>query len=106
MIHAVKTWPKFYAAKVKGIKPFEVRKNDRPYKVGDYIASNEYDPLIDEYTGNAVLERITYILDDPKFCKPGFVVLGTRLCPFDEKKTITLTPEGIMIENSGGCKRE
>lgn len=34
MIHELKIIPQYFEAVVKGIKTFELRKNDRDYKVG------------------------------------------------------------------------
>lgn len=38
MIHALKITPNYYEAVKTGAKPFEVRKNDREFVVGDYLA--------------------------------------------------------------------
>lgn len=43
MIHAVKIEPRFYRMVINGLKPYEVRFNDRDYRVGDYLALNEWD---------------------------------------------------------------
>ena len=45
MVHALKIYPEYYEAVKSGKKPFEVRKNDRDFKVGDILALNEFDPL-------------------------------------------------------------
>ena len=37
MLHALKTWPEFYKEIVDGSKKFEIRLNDRPFKVGDEV---------------------------------------------------------------------
>lgn len=99
MVHAVKCYPKYFAPLSTGEKTFEVRKNDRPYRVGDYLAVNEFvpeseDPYDDipeiptstdqrradggRYSGKCLIFKITYILDDSSFCKEGFVILGLR----------------------------
>lgn len=96
MIHAVKCNCDFFKALKDGTKTFEVRKNDRFYEVGDYLAVNEFipDKNLDPYesypklrhtsnggyTGDCLLFRITYILDDSEFCKDGMVVLGLARC--------------------------
>ena len=67
MVHALKIYPEYYEAVKSGKKPFEVRKNDRDFKVGDILALNEFDPLEGEkgqYTGRATFQRISYILAD------------------------------------------
>ena len=78
MIHALKTESKFFEASVTGIKNFEVRKNDRPYKAGDYAALNEWSN--ESYTGRCTLHKIVYILSDTEYCKEGYVVLGLEPC--------------------------
>jgi hypothetical protein len=83
MIHAVKILPKFFEDVVTGRKPFEIRKNNRDYRERDYIALNEYDPTAPEnerYTGQSALFRISYILDDPEYCKEEFIVMGLEGC--------------------------
>ena len=37
MLHELKISPEYYDAVVNGIKPFEIRKNDRNYSVGDAL---------------------------------------------------------------------
>lgn len=36
-LHELKIKAEYANAKLKGIKPFEIRKNDRDFKVGDII---------------------------------------------------------------------
>lgn len=78
MIHALKTAPSYFEESAAGIKSFEVRKNDRPYNVGDYAALNEWSG--GNYTGRCTLHKIVYILSNPEYCKEGYVVLGLEPC--------------------------
>ena len=78
MIHAVKQLPEFFEAVIEGIKTFEVRQNDRDYRVGDLLALNEYDGK--GYTGRCCLVKIDYILNDEKYCRDGFVTMGIKPC--------------------------
>ncbi len=99
MIHSVKCYPDYFKALKDGTKTFEVRKKDRLYEVGDYLAVNEFvsiDPYEDvreellerfsrsadngRYSGNCLLFKITYVLDDPEYCKDGMVILGLARC--------------------------
>lgn len=102
MIHTVKCYPEYFRALTDGSKPFEVRENDRIYEVGDYLAVNEFLPEEDPYTlrknspeqdggfsraaddgyysGKCAMFKITYILDDKKFCRDGMVILGLARC--------------------------
>ena len=75
--HYLKTVPPFYQAVESGRKPFEVRFNDRNYQVGDILHLQEFIPP-ETYTGRETTKEATYILDDPKFCKEGFVVIGMK----------------------------
>lgn len=53
MIHELKIKPQYYEDIKIGLKPFEIRKNDRDFKLGDIL-----------------------ILNDPEYCKEGYVILG------------------------------
>lgn len=81
MIHELKIKKEYFEAVRKGKKTFEVRKNDRDYKVGDYLALNEIeqdDVSTLVYTGNSIIVKITYILAEPEYLKTGYVVLGIK----------------------------
>ncbi len=76
-IHKIKTWPKYYNDVLLGAKTFEVRKNDRAYKVGEYITLEEWDNDNGIYTGRALSRRIKYILDGGQFgIKKGYIVMS------------------------------
>ena len=74
MIHALKQEVQFFEDVINGRKLFEVRKNDRNYKVMDLIALNEWDPDKNLYTGRSCLVYIDYILDDEVYVKEGHIV--------------------------------
>lgn len=77
-VHRLKTWTPFFRDIKKGIKQFEVRKNDRNYEVGDTLILEEFDPIKKIYTGAWVPEQVTYKLDDTQFVKEGYVILGIQ----------------------------
>lgn len=85
-IHELKCHTDYFEALIAGEKPFEVRKNDRPFEVGDYLALNEVqaeDSCVSEnllYTGRCCLVSVSYILADSEYCKEGYVILGIRPC--------------------------
>lgn len=58
--HNLKCIPMFFKDVESGIKTFELRKNDRGFKVGDYLNLREWDLL--GYTGLEVLVKVEYIL--------------------------------------------
>lgn len=75
--HELKTWPSYFHAVICGTKTFEVRKADRPFKVGDTLLLREWNPDKDEYTGACVTKQISYILTGGQFgVEKGFVVIG------------------------------
>lgn len=77
-VHKLKTVQPFFDAIRSGKKTFEVRLYDRDFKVGDFLALQEYDPKTQEYSGEVVYKEITYILNNNKYCKDGFVILGIK----------------------------
>lgn len=79
MIHKLKVYPKYYKDVISGAKTFEIRKNDRDFKVGDYMILNEYD-VESGYTGKKAMFKITYVMTDTEYVKEGFAVLGIRRC--------------------------
>lgn len=76
MIHELKTWPEYYQSVADGFKTFEVRKDDRNYKIWDYLKLMEWDPTTNAYTGRELGCAITYILRDSQFIKEGYVIMG------------------------------
>lgn len=74
-LHSLKVAPEYFTAITTGVKPFEVRRKDRPYQVGDWLYLQEYNYVVG-YTGRETTRTITYILDNPEYCKDGFVILG------------------------------
>lgn len=71
----LKTVQPYFDALVSRRKQFEVRFNDRDFQVGQELCLAEWDVETQRYTGNAVIAKIAYVLDNPDFCKEGYVVL-------------------------------
>lgn len=86
MIHQLKIESRFFEDTVSGIKPFEVRLNDRNFMVGDFLALNEITdhPCNDKgerlETGRCCLVEAVYVLTDERFVKPGYAIIGHRPC--------------------------
>ncbi|VVB53356.1 Uncharacterised protein [uncultured archaeon] len=70
-IHNLKCWPEYFKAVKERFKTWEVRKNDRGYKVGDILQLAEWDPTTEQYTGRIFSVRVTYMVELPQ--SPGFV---------------------------------
>lgn len=75
--HTLKIMPKYYRAIESGNKTFEVRKNDRGFQLYDILELREF--FGGEYSGRYILAEVTYILDDPEYCKEGYVILGIKV---------------------------
>lgn len=81
VVHELKCHPKYFERVLNGSKPFEIRKNDRDFQVGDVILLKEYDPehgWPDHGSYNTIEKRITYITDYMQ--KHNYVVLGLEDC--------------------------
>ena len=77
--HELKCHPDFFEAVRSGDKTFEIRFNDRGFRVADGIRLKEYSPVVNKYTGRDLFLEITYITDFEQ--KKGFVVLAIKpLC--------------------------
>ncbi len=77
--HYLRILPEYYRAVDSGAKTFEIRKNDRDFKVGDIITLQEFDnteiaDCIEGYTRNSVTGVITFITDYEQ--KEGYVVFS------------------------------
>ena len=78
-VHKLKTWPEYFQAVFRGDKTFEVRKNDRDYKVGDILHLVEYHPDSSFYSGEELMRRVTYVLEGPDFgVDMNYVVMGVK----------------------------
>ena len=62
MIHQLKTWPAYYQMIIEDKKTFEVRKNDRNFKEGDYLILMEFDPTTQTYTGREDMFKVGTVL--------------------------------------------
>lgn len=83
--HFLKTVEPYFTEVSYGFKNFEVRKNDRDYQAGDHVELQAFDPIHNKKTGETVIKRIVYVMDNPEYVKEGFVILGLGepLGPFD-----------------------
>lgn len=76
-IHTLKILPEYYREVLFGYKTFEIRKNDRDYKVGDRLYLREFDG--GNYTGNVVNKTISYILNGGNYgLEKDYVILAIK----------------------------
>ncbi len=109
MNHQLKTWPEFFEAVLTGAKPYELRKADRPFKVGDMLhlqefrpcpnfrsigvilRGNAYGPCCPEphgtYTGRSCERKVTHMLAGPVFgLTEGWVLLSFGRAGADQQR--------------------
>lgn len=60
--HVLKSWPEFFQALESGEKTFELRRNDRDFKVGDELVLQEWDPKVSGPTGRVLRRRVVYLM--------------------------------------------
>ena len=76
-VHYLKIKPEYYKDVQCGLKTFELRKNDRDFKVGDVLMLIKLDGEGNE-TDQGTRVKVTYILKDcPQYgLKEGYAILG------------------------------
>lgn len=76
--HNLKTINPYFGQVKEGVKTFEIRKDDRDFKVGDYLHLNDYDPLFNKLTGITITKKIGHILRDAEYfgLMPGFCIIS------------------------------
>lgn len=80
-MHCLKTWPEFFREVRAGNKTFEVRRDDRGFRVGDVLVLQEWDRHAQQYTGDMTARRVSYLLEGEPFgIVRGFVVMGLEAC--------------------------
>ncbi|MDP2218500.1 MAG: ASCH/PUA domain-containing protein [Methanolobus sp.] len=60
--HELKILAEFFEPVRNGEKTFELRKDDRAFRVGDVLILREWDPRTKEYTGRELRKHVTYLL--------------------------------------------
>lgn len=75
--HDLKISSQYYDDVMMGIKNFELRKNDRDYKMGDIFMLREYKDSYG-YTGRYFIQSINYVLKDcPQYgLMDGYCIFG------------------------------
>lgn len=90
IVHSLKIDQKYYEEVLTGKKKFEVRRNDRDFQVGDLLNLHEIEK--GGYTGRSFAVEVTYILDDPQFCKENYVIMSIS----NTNKARRYTTHGVM----------
>lgn len=87
MVHFLKTDPDVFQAAMDGIKPWEMRLDDRGYQAGDVLCLKETRstgeqmnagaPL--EYTGRDLTLKVVYVMRGPVYgLREGWCIMTTK----------------------------
>jgi len=75
--HELKVLSKYFDDILSTLKTFEVRKNDRDFRLYDRLLLKEWDNENKVYTGRTCVREVVYILDGGQFgIEKDFVLLG------------------------------
>lgn len=97
--HSLKTWPEPFSALLRGEKPYELRKNDRNYQVGDVLFLREWDPATESYTSRMVFRAVCGITRGGQLgLSKDYCILGLRDATHAEKSRsiAELHLEGVL----------
>lgn len=79
-VHHLKCVEPHFSNVVQGNKFFEIRKDDRAYKVGDVMHLMCYDAENKAYNGDETYVYVTYIMTLEDIA-PGYVLMSIRHMP-------------------------
>lgn len=86
--HELKTWPEFFEAVWDGKKLFDLRKNDRNFRVGDQLCLREWNPATKEYTSRHVYTSVTFVLAGGHFGLPEDLVILSLDPKLNRRETV------------------
>lgn len=76
-VHQIRLASMYFNDVVSGKKSFELRKNDRNYKIGDILEMLEFND--GRHTGRTVKAEVTYMLEDYTGLTEGYCILATKV---------------------------
>lgn len=80
MKHSLKIRKQYFDSVLKLEKTFEIRKNDRSYRVGDILILHEIDENL-LLTGRKLIVQVTYVYRSPNYgLMPGYCILAIKPC--------------------------
>tara|TARA_B110001452_G_scaffold13737_1_gene11329 strand:- start:512 stop:748 length:237 start_codon:yes stop_codon:yes gene_type:complete len=78
MIHELKIKSEYLIEVIEGRKPFELRKDDRDYKTGDFLHLRGYHD--GRYNHLETVKEIIYIFRGGEYgLEKGFAILGLKM---------------------------
>jgi Domain of unknown function (DUF3850) len=89
--HDLKCLPNHFEQSWSGNKPFEIRRNDRDFQVGDLVRLHEWLPDTEHYSGRTLTSKITTLCDYAQ--SPGMIVMGLSFLPNHSHEQMVATRE-------------
>lgn len=89
--HVVKSWPQFFAQIATRRRTHELRRNDRNYRIGDFLELREYEPGSDAYTGRVCKVEITSVTSAQEPCAASEEALHRDFCILSISRIGTLS---------------
>lgn len=84
--HVLKSWPQFFDPISRGMRTHELRRNDRQYRIGDFLELREFCPERASLTGRVCVALITSLTSPEMPCAvsaealaPGFCILSIKV---------------------------
>jgi uncharacterized protein DUF3850 len=78
MTHELKIWCEYFDDVDTDRKPFEVRKLDRLFGIGDMLHLREWDPVTG-YTGRETFKEVTYVMHGGQWgLSEGNCIMGLK----------------------------
>ena len=110
VVHFLKTLPQYLDAVAARQKPFEVRRDDRDFQVGDWLTLGEWHEELGELGSRWIDCKITYVLrgaDAVRFgVRDGYCVLGILLSASHQWPPNSAHAEKYVIEADGRMRVE
>lgn len=83
-VHSIRLAKTYFNDVASGKKSFELRKNDREYKVGDMLEMLEF--ADGKNTGRIIQAEVVYMLEGYKGLEEGYCILGISVKKVDTEK--------------------
>jgi ParB family chromosome partitioning protein len=91
-VHRLKLLDTYWHDKMRGLKPWEIRLNDRDYELGDLVEYHRLMPSNMMSTHERMYSQISYVLQDEKYLKDGYCIFSERSISKDTFKILGGTP--------------
>ena len=73
-LHSIKIVDPYFADVLNGRKKFELRRNDRDYKVGDTLRLQQFSN--GQITGRECFAQVVYLIDNQPGLELGYCIMG------------------------------